>query len=397
MNLRNNPRPWVILCMLFCISVIRPVISAAQCGANPVKSVAYTATLTGVGNNTYTVNSLPQFPATTGTLISAVVKSNNTATSTLVLTNTVASPQDIFPSFSRSDIIKLNGTTLGAPGGAGFSGYPETMLNPAGSAGDNATLPTQTVLNNAQDYYDSVKNSNPVFTSFQGVGNLSFTYRSVTFPGGIPTGVNSNYNINETITFAVTYYYCAIVLSTNILTFTATRADDHTVHLNWMSSNEEAGSRYEVEVSMDGTNFSTFDSRQAIANHLDASYGDSYTIPPGTTGRLYFRLKMVNADGTLNYSPVRIVDLDGAAATGFHIFPDPPDAGFVNVVFGTPGSDWQVDIFSASGSLLQRNYFYNSATARVDFRNSLSSGAYFLRATDQQTGRNYTASFLIRK
>ena len=397
MNLRNIPRPRVILCMLFCISVIGPLRSAAQCGLNPVHSVTYAATLNGVGNNTYVINSLPQFPPASGTLLSAAVSSHNTATSTLVLTNTVASPQDIFPSFSRSDIIKLNGTTLGAPGGAGFNGYPETMLNPSGSAGDNATLPTQTVLNNTQDYYDSVKNSNPVFSSFSGVGNLSFTYRSVTFPGGIPTGVTSNYNISETITFAVTYYYCAIVLSTNILTFTATRENDHAVQLSWISSNEEAGSRYDEEVSNDGSDFNTFASKQANANHLDASYTDIYSIPPGTTGKLYFRLKIVNTDGTLNYSAVKIIDLNGAPATGFHIYPDPPDAGFVNVVFGTAGSDWQVDIFAANGSLVQRNYFYNSATARVDFRNTMSSGAYFLRATDQQTGKNYTASFLIRK
>src|SRR5882672_8577079 len=104
------PRPWVILWMLVCLSAVKPLRSAAQC-AGTIQSTTYTATLSGTGNNTYAVNSIPKYPAAGPTLISVVVKSVLNVTSNLVLQNTNPTGQDFFPTISRSDVIKLNGTT----------------------------------------------------------------------------------------------------------------------------------------------------------------------------------------------------------------------------------------------------------------------------------------------
>jgi len=389
------PRPWVILWMLVCLSAVKPLRSAAQC-AGTIQSTTYTATLSGTGNNTYAVNSIPKYPAAGPTLISVVVKSVLNVTSNLVLQNTNPTGQDFFPTISRSDVIKLNGTTLGAPGGTGYNGFPETILDPAGGPVDHITYPTTSIFTNASDYKDSVKSTDPVFPSFSGSGNLTMTYKSASFPGGIPTGINNNYNLAETITFTVTYYYCSIILSTNVLTFTATRTDNSTVRLNWTSSNEEAGSRYDVEVSKDGNTYAPFDSRPAIPGRLNSSYSDTYPITPGASGKLYFRLKIVNADGAVSFSPIREINLDGDPASSFYIYPNPPGDEYVNIVFGRSSANWQVDIFSANGRLVQRNSFFNTTTARLNFVHKMAAGAYFIRATDLGTAKSYSSSFLIR-
>jgi hypothetical protein len=132
----------------------------------------------------------------------------------------------------------------------------------------------------------------------------------------------------------------------------------------------------------------------APCNNTRANNQYHYPIADGDKGKIYFRLKIIDEAGEINYSEVRELPLDEDPA-GFYLYPNPSDR-FINVVFNKSSSaGWQVDIFAAHGGLIQRNFFFNAGTARVIFKDKLAAGVYFLRATDQQTFKSSISSFVV--
>jgi hypothetical protein len=388
--------PWLALALILSMDLyLAPLPSVAQSCSGTIQTVTYSTTLAGTGSGTATDNSLHQYYSADGyTLISAVMASYITTSSTVTFQNSTNVEQDFIPSISRTDVVKLNGTML-TNGNSSYN-FPYTELYALGSPDDNITYGPQNVFNNTLILYDSIATSSGTLASFQGMGTLNLSYKSTTSLS-VPLGVNPSASVSDNITLSVTYYFCnPIVLSSNILTFTVNRQDVQTVAIDWIVANETAGRRYDIEVSTDGKEFVYYRSQPADPSGGDASYIYKYPISPGSRGKLYFRLKQVEAAGTAAYSPVRIIDLNDSAATSrFSIYPNPP-SDFINVVFPFAGSGWQVDILATDGGLVQRNYFNNSSTGRVNFTRKLASGAYFVRARELQSAEMHSASFVIR-
>lgn len=235
--------------------------------------------------------------------------------------------------------------------------------------------------------------------SWVGSGNVTFAYTPETALNTSPSNIRINSSaIADNISFSVTYYFCNPgTLAENILAFTATRENSQTIALNWNVGNEMPGRTYNVQLSRDGRNFSNISSQSSDPVNSDASYSYDYTIASSDMGKLYFRVFQINPNGeTPGYSEVRVVDLDaGAAAAVFSIYPNPP-SDFINLAFPGSNQNWQVEIFSADGNLVQRNYFPATNLARMNFTRKMASGAYFVRAVNPQTNQNYTGSFVIR-
>jgi hypothetical protein len=92
------------------------------------------------------------------------------------------------------------------------------------------------------------------------------------------------------------------------------------------------------------------------------------------------------------YSEIRTVDLNENHQLA--VFPNPARS-FINVAFSHTGAEWQLDIFSASGVLLQSNTFFNAASAHVEFQRKLAAGIYFVRETDLKTMEKHVTSFAV--
>ena len=372
-----------------------PFRSVAQSCGGTIQTVTYTTSVSGTGSDVYSPT-LPQYNPSGYTLLSATVDAYLTTTSTVSFLNTNASSGATFnPSIGRSDEIDFNGSYLSS--GSGNYNLPHTVLTKSGTAGDSKSYGPLTIFNNYNIIDYTIDNSDPTLTDFEGMGNLNLSYSSTTFINNVTLGVTSGATVADNITLSVTYTFCnPVVLSSNIVTFTAIRQDPQTVALSWITANEQAGRKYVVEVSHNGSNFITSSSRYSDPVQGESSYSDSYVIAPGSSGKLWFRLKQVEVDGTVSYSPLRIIDLDDSGISReFSIYPNPP-TDFINVQFppGSPG--WQVDILAADGSLVQRNAFYGLVAGRVNFIHRLAAGTYFVRATDLPGTRRYAAAFVIR-
>lgn len=398
--------PYLLL-VLSGAAMFAPKNSNAQCpnGTAPL-TVTYTAPPVSQGSTggTYTL-SLPQFdPSPNGyTLLSASLKATATTSSTINYKNTNGGnpgtdDQIITPSIVRKDQVKVNGTLVSVLNTT-YSGYSFYDLAPAGYPGDNVTLGPDVIYNNATIFSSNVTNAGTLTGQYQGTGSISLSYTSNFFLNNdIQTGIVITPSISDNINFSVTYTYCdPTTLSSNILTFTAEKENSRTVDLKWETTNEQPGRKYYIEVSSGGQDYAIVGSVPSNGSGSEANYIYDYAIPVTATGKLYFRLRQVEADGSASWSDVRTINLDGNGPNStFSIYPNPPN-DYINLSIPGDNQDWQIEIVAADGSLVQRNFFRSSNAVKVTFVRRLAAGTYFVRAVNPQTGKSYSGSFLIRQ
>jgi Concanavalin A-like lectin/glucanases superfamily/Secretion system C-terminal sorting domain len=102
--------------------------------------------------------------------------------------------------------------------------------------------------------------------------------------------------------------------------FTATKKST-IVELNWETITEQNTSYFEVERSSDGNNFSTIGRINAAGNSTDKlnySYTDAAPLPKTN----FYRLKMIDIDGSFNYSRIVIIKNNTGLLT-MELFPNP--------------------------------------------------------------------------
>jgi hypothetical protein len=238
--------------------------------------------------------------------------------------------------------------------------------------------------------------------TFLGTGQVSLRYQAFTF-----TNLNSTNNapyyysagIANTITFSVKYLYSkpAGILPVDLTAWSAAPTGPRTVLLSWAAADETAG-RYVIQRGNDNTNFQDIATVPAKADGSAAQYHYPDELPPNgdnpANSSWYYRLGIQDATGSVTYSPIREVKLDGSS-TGVQVYPNPA-ADFINFVPDMADvTDWQVDILSAAGVLIQRNVFMQSKIMTVNFQNRLAAGTYFIRATDLRGQRRISATFLV--
>lgn len=122
--------------------------------------------------------------------------------------------------------------------------------------------------------------------------------------------VNSNaatnqYNYAER-RFTLGTYSRWNALPAKLLYFTAI-ADGNRVRLNWEAANEFETVRYEIEKSLNGTNFSFLTSTPS--RQMAQSAYTNFDFNP-VMGWNYYRLKVIDKSGSFFYSPIRPVKFD---------------------------------------------------------------------------------------
>jgi hypothetical protein len=365
----------------------------AQCSAS-LKNVSYSTVLNGTGNNSWGFL-FPQFDPSQGTLIAVSIKANISLGYSFSLENNSASSVTYNVSVKRRDSI--SSSDLSSPlNNITSQNYGSFNLNASdgvsGSGSDHASHVKTMLLNNFL-INDSVT-SNVV--PFIGTSYAVFNYNPATIT--TVTG-SSSYSFtsfaNDTMHFSLTYYYCnTVLLSTTITDLTASKQNDKTIKLSWTTQNELANRIYVIQKSDDGINFNETDSIRSIIENISSDYSDNYFISPSDRNTIYFRLKIIDENGDVNYSEIRMVHLD-ENDPGIYLYPNPSNS-FININFnGIPGN-WQTDVFADNGQLIQRNYFANANSAHINFISKPASGVYFIHAVNKESQKNYVASFLIK-
>lgn len=197
------------------------------------------------------------------------------------------------------------------------------------------------------------------------------------------TGATRDYSFN----FA-TIAAAASSLPVQLISWNATVAPKG-VALSWSSAKEINVSNYVIERSLDGVEyndaamvFTQGDGNSNSNQRLDYSYTDKMTT--SSQGLIYYRLRMVDADGSFKRSDVRVVRLGKNAETPVvNVYPNPA----VNNVMVTVPAAWQnkqvaVEVYNSNGQMMRRVSNASAGqTEMIDVKN-LSAGMYTVRVSN---------------
>jgi hypothetical protein len=377
--------------VLFISTLYSTIASFGQCSSP--KSITYNVRLSGTGNDLWSFQ-FPRFNPIKGTLGAVVITSVVSLNYNFVLQNNDASNVTYNLAIQRNDNITNNDMASPVINTVtnNFGPYNLSSGESVVGAGTNASPQYFPVLS-AYNIKDSIVNN---VIGFLGTGYTLFNYSPST-NSIISGGTNYNFSnlVSDTMDISLTYYYCdATALAEDIVSFSATKADDNTVNLNWQAVNEPIGRVYNIEESSDGINFNYVASESFSGNNSVNNYLYKYSVVGSKPGKIYFRLRESGEKGTTGYSDIKFIDFQNDPVS-ISLYPNPANK-FINVSLNNVAeANWQADIFSANGQIVQTNSFGKCTSAKIIFKNVLPKGAYFIKLTNKENYTTKTLSFII--
>lgn len=196
------------------------------------------------------------------------------------------------------------------------------------------------------------------------LGNVNIFMRvRVTTDSISVAGTGGNRNDGE----VEDYQLYDATLPVTLISFIAQK-EDNGIALRWKTSNEVDFSHFEVERSVNGRNYS----KLGTLGSLSGDY--NFKDPMPGNGHNYYRLKMVDRDGTFAYSRVQGVEYRGEAV---YVYPNPASAFlFLNGV--DTDAVQKIELINAAGVIVYKSNTFPDAGISVKH---LNKGIYQVRIT----------------
>ncbi|MEL6845213.1 MAG: T9SS type A sorting domain-containing protein, partial [Bacteroidota bacterium] len=248
---------------------------------------------------------------------------------------------------------------------ADFMDAGEMIVNQAAGAGVNTinfSIPAGTSLD--QTYYSRFRlfGSEPVMAP-------------MSFAGGAVGGEVEDYSLDFTS------------LPVELLSFEAEQSEQG-IELVWVTASEENTRAFEIERSIDGLVFSKIDEVAAAGSSQEIR---PYRFDDNTTAnldfaKLFYRLKMVDLDGSFSYSEVESVTLSDKVDFSLMLAPSPPE-NYLKVEFtADPGQTAEIIVVNSLGQTMHEarilpepgvNYWEHQVSSYLE-------GVYFIRLVSGQ-------------
>ncbi len=146
------------------------------------------------------------------------------------------------------------------------------------------------------------------------------------------------------------------------------------VDLIWHTEDEEFVKEFQVQHSYDGINFETFDIVKAN-NEVENNYA---TTDYSQMNKSYYRLKMIDLDGTYTYS--NVVKINRTKSEVNNVFPN-PSKGTINIVTATADKQL-ITIYNSLGLTVGQVNTKDNFT-QLDI-SSYATGVYFVQFENGQ-------------
>ncbi len=202
------------------------------------------------------------------------------------------------------------------------------------------------------------------------------------FGNGLPIYAGLAITSTDNDAFATAHvdnYTLGGVQPLKLISFTGSLTLDNTVALQWITTLETKTRYFIIEKTTNFMNYTILDTVYADNN---ANFTETYSAndPRPIMGMNYYRLRIVNADGTTSYSPVVAIRFTNSKAP--LLFPNPASA-FVNIVPGTD-SIRQITVYDIMGRALLKIPKNTSPGTIVIPTGTLSGGLYFVEIRTAQ-------------
>jgi len=253
-------------------------------------------------------------------------------------------------------------------------------------SGNTLTINTITGLNGNKLYYNNV-----LVTANTVIPNYDSTLLSIKFTSATAT----------TSSFTFTYQDAAGILSPSpatytiswpsalplsLLDFEASKLADGRVQLNWQTSEERNTHHFEIERSVDGVRFDhEVGSVKAAGTTNQLLKYQSYDLSP-VKGDNFYRLKMVDLDGSYTYSQIRVVNF-GTVTADIIVYPTDNKDGIVHVILPEGSEQTRMYLLNAAGQMLTLTSENITPLNRIIYLSSLPAGEYMLQVVGTDGSR----------
>ncbi len=251
-----------------------------------------------------------------------------------------------------------NRTTIGSQLSAPAAGV---LINDRDAAGGAITVTTTSVSNSAGTVTFSPNGSYVYVPNSGFTGTGVFPYQAQN-TAGIAAGATLYISVYDPTTLPV-----------KLSEFVVSKEAD-AAHLSWSTTEEQNSERFEVERSIEGKSWHRLGIVPASGNSsIVRRY--AYVDATPAEGVNYYRLKMIDKDGTSAYSQTRSASF--ALAEEITITPNPAVEN-LKVKVRDAGSVEKVELISATGQVLYRSV--TNPLADIEVRH-LPAGMYILNIT----------------
>jgi len=163
-------------------------------------------------------------------------------------------------------------------------------------------------------------------------------------------------------------------LPIKLLSFTATQSG-HYIQLQWASESEINGSHFALQRSGDGLVFNNIAEVKAASTSGPKQY--SYRDNSPLAGKSFYRLQMVDKDGSSEYSPVVTVTTN-SNSEAIKILANPVNDKFIAVLPGNSSSANHWRIVNVAGQILKQGVVTSGGRLEIA-TGDLQSGTYFFQ------------------
>ena len=177
----------------------------------------------------------------------------------------------------------------------------------------------------------------------------------------------------------------ATALPLNLVAFNA-GYDREVVRVTWNTTNEINAASFVVERSTDGNNFKALGT---VAARNTASNAYSFIDQQPVKGIAYYRLQMIDKDGSFKYS--KIVAVNSKLAGTVTVYPNPAK-GSITVTHNKVQTNATATIYQLDGRKVSGQYIQQNATQTSIDISKLTAGKYLLTIMDGQ--QQTTVSFI---
>jgi hypothetical protein len=278
-----------------------------------------------------------------------------------------------------------NSSSIIAGNGSSSSAAFIKINGPALNVYDNSSA---VILGNTNNYY---YNWSP-YSSISNSKTFTTTYPSAASTmncGGAGQNACGMWSA-PTVYGPATFNYAGVVSITDlpvILTDFVVNASAGNASITWTTQQEVNSSYFSIERSANGSNWEQIATVDAKGNSaIKSNYGYNDNAPLNGVG--YYRLKMVDLDGSYMYSDIKVIH--ATLVKGISFFPN-PTKDYVNVSLSGSASEVTVQLISQSGQVLQERKAAagNAGTVSMNVQ-QYAQGMYILKVTGagvEQTGK----------
>src|SRR4030095_15229642 len=154
--------------------------------------------------------------------------------------------------------------------------------------------------------------------------------------------------------------------------------------LSWSVTNNQNAQYYELERSTDMRGFVSVAKVTSLRHQTDASYTTTDDLTAITSRNIYYRIKMVDINGNVEYSKIVAFAINDPLRPELKISPNPADVMFNVSINGKANSSTKISIYDITGKLV-RNMAVNMRDGvnvfTVDGLDNFSKGVYLVKVS----------------